>query len=168
MYCPNCANPIDGVQKFCRACGANVSLVPQAMTGQLPISAAEEELTKSGKRKHRKLPTIERAVGNMFSGVGFLVAALFVTFWFPGGFTWGWSFLFPAFALIGEGAGQYLKVKELERQRQTSFYQPPQPMNFPLPAPPQQRAEALPAPTTSELVKPASITEQTTRHLEKR
>lgn len=167
MYCPNCANPIDGVQRFCRACGANVSLVPQAMTGQLPTIVAEEEPTKSGKRKQRKPPTIERAVGNIFSGVGFLVAALFVTFWFPGGFTWGWSFLFPAFALIGEGVGQYLKVKELERQRQTSFYQPPQPMNFPPPAP-QPRAEALPAPTTSELVTPSSVTEQTTRHLEKR
>jgi len=90
MYCPNCANPIDGVQKFCRACGANVSLVPQAMTGQLPIVVAgEEELTSSGKRKRKKVPTIEKAVGNIFTGLGFLVAALFVTFWFPGGFTWG-------------------------------------------------------------------------------
>lgn len=168
MYCPNCANPIDGIQKFCRTCGANVSLVPQAMTGQLPAAPAEEESSSRRRRKRRKEPSIENAVGNIFTGFGFLIAALFITLRFPGGYTWGWSFLFPAFALIGEGVGQYLKVKEIERQRQTSFYQPPQPMNFPLPAPPQQRAEALPAPTTSELVTPASITEQTTRHLEKR
>jgi hypothetical protein len=167
MYCPNCANSIDGVQKFCRACGANVSLVPQAMTGQLPVVAAEEgELTSSGKRK--KGPTIEKAVAKIFSGLGFFVVTLFVTFWFPGGYTWGWSFLFPAFALIGEGIGQFLKVKELERQRHPAFYQPPTPMNFPPPAPPQPHVEVLSAPTTSELVKPVSVTEQTTRHLEKR
>jgi hypothetical protein len=167
MYCPNCANPIDGVQKFCRTCGANVSLVPQAMTGQLPVVVAEEEeVTKSGKRK--KVPTIDKAVSKIFSGFGFIVAALFVTFWFPGGFTWGWSFLFPAFALIGEGVGQFLKVKELERQRHPAFYQPPMPMNFPPPVPPQSSVEVLSAPTTSELAKPASVTEQTTRHLEHR
>lgn len=169
MYCPNCANSIDGVQKFCRACGANVSLVPQAMTGQLPVVVAEEEeFTSSGKRKRRKVPTIEKAVGNIFTGLGFLVAALFVTFWFPGGFTWGWSFLFPAFALIGEGIGQFLKVKELERQRHPAFYQPPTPMNFPPAAPAQPRIAEVSAPTTSELVKPASVVEQTTRHLERR
>jgi hypothetical protein len=35
MYCPQCANPVDGT-KFCRSCGANVSLVPQALAGQAP------------------------------------------------------------------------------------------------------------------------------------
>jgi hypothetical protein len=168
MYCPNCANSIDGVQKFCRACGANVSLVPQAMTGQLPVVVAEDdEFTSSGKRKRKKVPTIEKSVRNIFSGLGFLVAALFVTFWFPGGFTWGWSFLFPAFALIGEGIGQFLKVKELERQRHPAFYQPPVPANFPPPVPPPPGVEVLSAPTTSELASPVSVTEQTTRHLER-
>ena len=42
MYCPNCAATIDGV-KFCRSCGSNVSLVPQAMSGQLPQSDDAED-----------------------------------------------------------------------------------------------------------------------------
>ncbi|MDQ3650266.1 MAG: zinc-ribbon domain-containing protein [Acidobacteriota bacterium] len=36
MYCPSCAvQNVEGAS-YCRACGANISLVPQAMTGRLP------------------------------------------------------------------------------------------------------------------------------------
>ena len=167
MFCPSCANPIDGTQKFCRACGANVSLVPQALTGQLPVltAADEEETTWQGKkRKRTKPPTIEKAAGNFFSGIGFIIAALFVTFWFPGGFTWGWTLLFPAFGLIGEGIGQYLKVKELERQRERLLPRPMPQTNLPS-APEQRRTPELSAPTTSELINPSGVTEHTTRHL---
>ncbi|MEK7829949.1 MAG: zinc ribbon domain-containing protein [Acidobacteriota bacterium] len=167
MYCPNCANPLENNQKFCRACGTNVSLVPQALTGQLPVAPPEEsELTWRDRRKQRRVPSIEKAVGNMFTGIGFLIAALFVTFWFPGGYTWGWSFLFPAFALIGEGVGQYLKVQELARQRERVLTMPAVPTNFPQPFSPQPRVAELSAPTTSELViPPASISEHTTKNL---
>ncbi len=172
MYCPQCANQIDDNQKFCRSCGANVSLVPQALTGQLPVVAFDEdESTRHGKRKRRRTPTIERAAGKFFSGIGFILAALFVTFWFPGGFTWGWALLIPAFAMIGEGVGQYLKVKEIERKGQQLSFQPASQMtappknyqsNFPSNPPPAE----LSAPTTSELKKPSSVTEHTTKHLD--
>lgn len=157
MYCPNCAAPIDGV-KFCRSCGSNVSLIPQAMSGQLPQSDDAEGKRRSGHHHGKKEPSIERATTKFFSGIGFLLAALYVCFYFPAGFTWGWAFLFPAFALLGEGVGQYLRLKEQER-RQTSFNQP---VVYQEPA----QAAALSAPTTSELVKPPSVTEHTTRHLE--
>lgn len=167
MYCPSCANPIENNQKFCRVCGANVSLVPQALTGQLPVIPSEElELTWHDRRKRRKIPTIEKAAGNFFTGIGFLIAALFITFRFPGGFTWGWAFLFPAFALIGEGVGQYLKVQEQARQRERVLAPPAMATNFPQPVPPQPRVAELSAPTTSELVTPpASISEHTTKNL---
>lgn len=167
MYCPQCANPIDDNQKFCRSCGANVSLVPQALTGQLPVAASEEdEYTRHGKRKHRKVPTIEGAIGKISSGIGFIIAACFVTFWFPGGFTWGWSFFIPAFALIGEGIGQYLKVKEIERKHQQMSFQPlSPPRNYPPNFQSNPQPAELSAPTTSELQHPSSITEHTTKHL---
>ncbi len=167
MYCPNCANPLENNQKFCRSCGANVSLIPQALTGQLPVAAPEEsDFSFHERRKRRKVPTIEGAVGKSFTGLGFLIAALFVTFWFPGGFTWGWSFLFPAFALIGEGVGQYLKVQELARQRERTLAPPPVATNFHQPFSPQPRAAELSAPTTSELViPPSSVSEHTTKNL---
>ena len=166
MYCPNCANPIEDNQKFCRACGANVSLIPQALTGQLSAaSSLEDESGYRGRRKRRKIPSIENAVGNVFTGIGFLLAALFVSFRFPGGFTWGWAFLFPAFALMGEGIGQYLKVQELRRERERALF-PAGPANLPQSVPPQPRMVELSAPTTSELATPpASISEHTTKNL---
>lgn len=169
MYCPQCANRIDDNQKFCRSCGANVSLVPQALTGQLPVVALEEdEAAWHGKGKRRKVPTIERAAGKFFSGIGFVIAALFVTFWFPGGFVWGWSFLFPAFALIGEGVGQYLKVKEMERKRaQLSVQTTSMPRNHQFSLPSNPPAPELSAPTTSELNTPSSIAEHTTKQLDR-
>ena len=39
MFCPKCATQnLDGAS-FCRACGANISLVPQALTGQMANAA---------------------------------------------------------------------------------------------------------------------------------
>jgi hypothetical protein len=148
MYCPNCAAPIDGL-KFCRSCGANVSLVAQAMEGK----------PRWKPHRDKKEPSIEKAASDFFSGVGFLLAAIFVCFYFPVGFTWGWVFLFPAFAFIGEGVGQYLRLKERQRQQaslnqpnnQSTIYHPPAP--------------AISAPTTSELVIPPSVTEHTTQQL---
>ncbi|MFN2482444.1 MAG: zinc-ribbon domain-containing protein, partial [Pyrinomonadaceae bacterium] len=35
MFCPKCAAHNLDEAKFCRACGADISLVPQALTGQL-------------------------------------------------------------------------------------------------------------------------------------
>ena len=167
MYCPNCAAPIDGV-KFCRSCGSNVSLVPQAMSGQLPQVDDAEGKRRLGRHSHREYwegrshrmrePSIDRATTSVFSGIGFLLAAMFVCFYFPGGFTWGWAFLFPAFSLVGKGVGQYLRLKEQER-KQASFNQP---VVHQGPA----QDPALSAPATSELVKQSSVTEHTTRHLE--
>jgi hypothetical protein len=167
MYCPNCAAPIDGV-KFCRSCGSNVSLVPQAMSGQLPQADDAEGKRRwrhpnhrerwEGRPDRKKEPGIDGATTSVFSGIGFLLAAMFICFYFPGGFTWGWAFLFPGFSLIGKGVGQYLRLKEQER-KQASFNQP---VVHQGPA----QAPALSAPTTSELVKPSSVTEHTTKRLE--
>jgi hypothetical protein len=71
-------------------------------------------------------------------------------------------FLFPAFALFGAGVGQYLQLKERQRQ-QTSLNQSD---SRPVAHQPPVQAPTLTAPTTSELVKPPSVTEHTTKHLE--
>jgi hypothetical protein len=142
------------------------------MTGQLPQSDDAEGVKIgiiAGRHRHlrrdrhgKKEPSIERASTSFFSGIGFLMAALYVCFFFPGGFTWGWAFLFPAFSLMGEGVGQYLRLKEQKRQ-QSPLNQPgPRPGVYQAP----EQVPALSAPTTSELVKPSSVTESTTRHLE--
>ena len=163
MYCPNCAASIDGA-KFCRSCGSNVSLVPQAMSGQLPQSHASEGELHFGvhhlghRHRREKEPNVEGAIPELFIGIAFMVAAFSVLVFAPGGVFWWWSLLIPAFALIGEAVGKYLRWREQQR-RQTSFNQP---FVYQEPA----QAAAISAPTTSELVKPSSVTEHTTRHLE--
>ncbi|HKQ78583.1 MAG TPA: zinc ribbon domain-containing protein [Blastocatellia bacterium] len=166
MFCPNCAATIDG-SKFCRSCGSNVSLVPQAMSGQLPQSESggdERHWRRHHRDRHRarKEPSIERATTNIFSGIGFLLAATFIILFSPPGIWWGWVFIFPAFALLGSGVGQYLQVKEQQRLR-TSVNPPGAP---PIAHQAPDQAPKLSAPTTSELVKPSSVTEHTTRNLE--
>lgn len=160
MYCPSCAAPIEGT-KFCRACGANVSLIPQALSGQLPQSPARASFGVHGRRGHKE-PSIEKAASTFFTGFGFIFAAFAVMRYFPGGFTWGWAFFIPAFACIGEGVGQYLRLREQRRQQQQ--FNPPITSHMPMqPSPP---AAGISAPTTSELRDPSSVTEHTTRHLD--
>jgi hypothetical protein len=163
MYCPNCAAPIDGA-KFCRSCGSNVSLVPQAMSGQLPQSDdAKDKPPHWGHHHHwKKEPSIEGATSRVFSGIGFLLASMFLVYLSPPNSWWGWVFLFPAFGLIGNGVGQYLQLKERRRQQMSLNQMKDHSVSH-------QGPRQLPppsAPTTSELVKPFSVTEHTTRHLE--
>jgi len=161
MYCPLCANPIDGM-KFCRSCGANVSLVPQALTGQLTEATGEEQEWSPGSRHRSGQPNIDRGfVTTLFTGIAFLIASLVVSYRIPQGIYWGWSLLIPALACIGEAVGQYLKFRDQRRQQldPAPRYSPP----FHQPNPPILEASA---PTTSELIPPTGIAEDTTRHLE--
>ncbi len=163
MYCPNCATTIDGM-KFCRVCGANVSMVAQAMTGQLP---QEDDAGKGRwRRKHaqKKEPSIEKAATEFFTGIGFFLAALAVLFYFPAGWAWGWSFFIPAFACIGQGVGGYLRIQEDRRREQQALQARMAYVSSPaFPVAPQPAS--LSAPTTSNLHAPGSIAEPTTRHL---
>ena len=156
MYCPNCASPIDNV-KFCRSCGANVSLVPVALTGQLP-AAEEEDRHERRHRKHRK-PSIEGAWRSIFAGLGFMTVALVVSRYFPGGAFWWFWLLIPAFGAIGEGVGQLIRLRN---ERQAFVPRPVTAYAAPTIEPPPE----IKAPTTSQLAPPSSVVEGTTRHLE--
>jgi Na+-transporting methylmalonyl-CoA/oxaloacetate decarboxylase gamma subunit len=171
MFCPNCAAPIDGV-KFCRSCGSNVSLVSQAMSGQLPQSEASEGelhigIHHLGRHHHRKKElspenNVDHAMTELFTGIGFVIAAVAILIYVPSGVFWWWSFLIPALALIGAGVGKYLRWREQQRKQEALNLSASQPVAYQSSA----HSPALSAPTTSELVKPSSVTEHTTRHLE--
>lgn len=158
MYCPNCATPIDGV-RFCRSCGANVSLIPQALSGELP---GEGQKKGDGREGQKPPPSIEKAVSSIFSGLGLFVVAFAALGFAPAGRIWWFWLLIPAFGSLGHGVGQYLRWRELSR----AAVLPPSgvaPGVFSGVAPETGRLGGEPA-AASTL--PGSVVESTTRHLD--
>jgi hypothetical protein len=169
MYCPQCATENLDTASFCRGCGANISLVPQALTGSLPAAADADSDDDSSwerrrNRRSKRPPSVEKAIKNIFSGFAFILVAISIRFFMPGGFGWWFWMLIPAFSMLGGGFAELARFK-LEKQA-------PLPAPLPQPAaqpsmPPQARPSALPQRDTSELIQqPPSVTEGTTRHLE--
>lgn len=181
MFCPKCATQnLDGA-KFCRSCGANVSLVPQALSGQLPQAAPDDidldsregrrrieqlkaelaiEEEKVAEQRHgRRGLSLDHAFKNVFMGIAFLLVAIALAFSRMGGGWWFWM-LIPAFSMMGTGVAQYIRLKEREKRAfpTGNFSQPSLPTSA--------RVDAFPARNTGELVAPPpSVTEGTTRHL---
>lgn len=160
MFCPKCAaQNLDGAS-YCRVCGANVSLVPQALTGQLP-EVSEGDLTRCEKRQRRRQGkgNIESAVRTAFMGIGFLMVAIALSFSRMGQDWWFWMMI-PAFTMMGTGIAQYMRIKDEERRsmltgggQQASIR----------PAP---RVDSIPSRNAGEFMhRPPSVTEGTTRHL---
>ena len=148
MFCPKCATQnLDGAS-FCRGCGANISLVPQALTGEITKPPAEE--VPEHRRKRGRELTLDQAFKNMFMGIAFLLIAITLSRSGMGGGWWFWLLL-PAFSLMGTGIAQCIRVREREKRDL-------------LQAPPVARA--FPARPADDLMAPVpSVTEGTTRHL---
>ena len=152
MFCPKCATQnLDGAS-FCRTCGANISLVPQALTGQIANAPEEEVDHRRGRRRDRKEVTLDQAFKNSFMGIAFLLIAIVLSRSAMGQTWWFWMLL-PAFSMMGTGIAQYIRVREKEKR--TSLQAPPVGRVFP-------ERPRIP----NELMPPApSVTEGTTRHL---
>jgi hypothetical protein len=154
MFCPKCATQnLDGAS-FCRTCGANISLVPQALTGQIANAPDEEVGHRRGRRRNRdsKEATLDQAFKNAFMGIAFLLIAIVLSRLAIGQTWWFWMLL-PAFSMMGTGIAQYIRVREKEKR--TALQPPPVDRAFP------ERPRNV-----DELMPPApSVTEGTTRHL---
>ena len=149
MFCPKCATQnLDGAS-FCRGCGANISLVPQALTGQMVQPAPEEIDGPYGRRARRQrheAVSLEGAFKNIFMGIAFMIIAIALSRTI--GQVWWFWMLLPAFGLMGKGVAQYIRVKEREGRASLA---PPPPTNHTFPEQPRPPV--------------ASVTEGTTRHL---
>lgn len=164
MFCPKCAAQNADDAKYCRACGADISLVPQAVTGHLAqrLGEAEEGAHRGGhRRRHKEPANIENAARQFFLGLAFALVSLAILSWAPGGRNWWFWMLIPAFIMIGGGVGMYLRVRE-ERARLAPPAFAPAPASL---APPPNATGLPPRRHTGELVQPPSVTEATTRHL---
>ena len=149
MFCPKCATQnVDGAH-FCRSCGANISLVPQALTGQL-MPPPMTEVGGSYRKRRREL-TLEQPVQNFFLGIAFVIISIVLSRTI--GQVWWFWMLIPAFSLMAKGVAQYIRLKDHEQRASLapplvnrSFVEPPRPQ------------EELKSPVSS-------VTEGTTRHL---
>jgi len=161
MFCPKCATQNLEGASFCRSCGANISLIPQALSGQMP-EAIPEVGRKGGRGRRRgKELSLDHSFKNIFMGIAFLIVAIALSRSIGAGW-WFWMLL-PAFSMMGTGVAQYIRLKEQERKSMIVSA----PLNQTLPdrktyaAPP-----SLPPRNTGELMPPVpSVTEGTTRHL---
>ncbi len=168
MFCPKCASQNLEGASFCRVCGANISLVPQALSGELPQQDKSESSfcgTRQTKRAGKEAG-IDGAFRNAFMGFGFLFVAIALSFSIGRGW-WFWM-LIPAFSMMGTGVAQFIRHKEQEKKAalhpkslQGAFQPPSAAGSF------QPRVTAFTQRrNTGELVAPPpSVTEGTTRHL---
>lgn len=156
MFCPKCATQnVDGAS-YCRACGANISLVPQALTGKLPAAEQPQWPDRYSRRKRRGEPRIEEAIRGIVMGIAFAVVSLLVAKYAPGGSVWWFWLLIPSAGCFAKGFAELARVRMAKTESQT--YAQPR-LNTVSP-------ESLPAPKTGELMTPVpSVTEGTTRHL---
>ena len=163
MYCPKCAVHNGDDAKFCRSCGADISLVPDAVSGQLTerLAAADAGVRHTCPERSKGPPSIERAVKSLFTGLAFFIIAFAVRSYAPAGHIWWFWMFIPAFAGLGDAVATYLKVREERQMLAPSSFVPAQ-SSIPAPA----RVGELATPRdTGKMVAPPSVTEGTTRHL---
>jgi hypothetical protein len=158
MFCPKCATQNLEGASYCRSCGANISLIPHALSGQLPQAQSDEfDFGRRG-RKRRREGTMDSAFRNAFMGLAFLLVAIALSF-SPMGRGWWFWMMIPAFSMMGSGVAQYIRVREQGKRAVGGG-------NFSQPAMPPSRVEVFPTRSTGELMAPPpSVTEGTTRHL---
>src|SRR5712671_5728605 len=77
MFCPKCATQnVDGAS-FCRSCGANISLIPRALSGQLLAATVDDDRgdwrDDLRKRRRNRPPSIDAGIRNLVGGITFIV-----------------------------------------------------------------------------------------------
>lgn len=161
MFCPKCATQNLEGASFCRSCGANISLIAEALSGQLPQAREDEglDIGRRSRRRHRREPSLEHAFKNVFMGIAFMIVSMALAFSRMGTGWWFWMMI-PAFSLMGTGVAQYIRLKDREKR---SFL----PGRVAQPSmESRRRVEEFPTRNTGELMAPPpSVTEGTTRHL---
>src|SRR2546421_445066 len=80
MFCPKCATQNLEGASYCRSCGANISLIPHALTGQLPQKQSEQfDFGRRGWKRGRE-SSIDHAFKNVFMGIAFLFVSIALSF----------------------------------------------------------------------------------------
>jgi len=154
MFCPKCATKNVEGASYCRSCGANISLVPQALTGQLPVANQPDD--QYYRRRGRRLPSMDHAIRSLTMGTAFAVMIAITSKFAPGSSRWWFWLMIPTIMFFSRGFAELVRMNSGRKQRLA----PDQPLVNAV------RTSDLPAAKTGELMTPVpSVTEGTTRHL---
>jgi hypothetical protein len=170
MYCPKCGTQNADDASFCRGCGANVSLVPQALAGHMPAPVApgaHGPTANHAGNRHRRVdpPNLTYAIVKSFVGIAFLLVALAVkdAVQIAGHIWWFWM-LIPAAASLGSGVAEFARLYQQRTPQQFpagNAYVPPAVSQ------PPRAAELPPRHAVPDSYAPTSVTENTTKLLDK-
>jgi hypothetical protein len=147
-----------------------VSLVPQALAGHIPapIAPGAHELTdRQQADRHKRVdpPNLTYAIVKSFIGIAFLLVALAVkeSFQIAGHIWWFWM-LIPAAASLGSGVAEFARLYQQRTPPQFpagNAYVPPAVSQAP------RAAELPPRHAVPDIYTPSSVTENTTKLLDK-
>ena len=156
MFCPKCATQnVDGAS-YCRNCGANISLVPQALTGQLSQASSVDDDYYRGRGRRRGGPSTDYAIRSLMMGIGLAVMIAITSKFAPGASRWWFWLLIPTIMFFSRGFAEIARVHGA-RKRMAAV--PQTQLNS-------VRGFDLPGQKTGELLTAVpSVTEGTTRHL---
>jgi hypothetical protein len=167
MYCPKCGTQNAEDASFCRGCGANVSLVPQALAGHIPEPAAEGQPGRPNEHKRNEPPNLTYAIVKTFVGIAFVLVALSVknVHQIAGHIWWFWMLL-PAAGSLGSGIAEFARLYQCQ-QKQTGRLPPVNAYVPPVISQTPRAAELPPQRAGADIYRPSSVTEHTTKLLEK-
>jgi hypothetical protein len=153
MFCPKCGESNGDETKFCRACGENLKVVAQAMTGRLPVALASR-LDAYIERRNERLR--RDGIGSAVFGLCFVLLAGY-ELWKGSPFfgTAGVMLLFAFFMLLVSAWDMLAYGRSLDPRAKSSN---------PLTIKDTAATRELPPRRTPPA--PASVTETTTRHLD--
>jgi hypothetical protein len=164
MFCPKCGVQNLDDAKFCRACGADIRLVPQALTGRVARAGDDED--EDAPESLSPQASVERGVRKLVFGVGYLIIFMITMFYFRE-FWWAtFWFIFPAVSKISAGAGILARAAHESRQMRGGGMTQQLRANETSALPRVRLNEVAPANTAEIVAPPASVTEGTTRHLD--
>ena len=170
MYCPICATQnaeektvkmVTSIElpprtKFCRSCGSNLTLVPQALTGRLPEAPSSRRRHRNRHHEDEGPATIANGITKAFMGVGFILVSFSAFLFAPAGRLWWFWLLIPAFAMLGKGVAEIVSARYARNLTQGATQSA---------VPPIARPGELPLHNDVRFP-PPSVTEQTTRQLD--
>jgi hypothetical protein len=169
IYCPKCAtqNKDDSIFMpttielpprfvYCRSCGSNLTLVPQALTGRLPEAPSSRRRHRNRHHEDEGPATIANGITKAFMGVGFILVSFGALLFAPAGRLWWFWLLIPAFAMLGKGVAEIVSARYAPNLTQGATQSV---------VPPIARPGELPLHNDVRFP-PPSVTEHTTRQLD--